>query len=70
MGNYYLALVLQTWMLMSSVLFQSPDAADDLRYIDDRNNSGKLIAKRVVFVLLASHHSSRGFPFACLWNQP
>lgn len=55
---------------MSSVLFQSPDAADDLRYGDDRNNSGKLVADGGVFVLLASHHSSRGFPFASLWNQP
>jgi len=55
---------------MSSVFFQSPDAADDLRYIDERNNSGKLMAKGIVFVLLASHHCSRGFPFACLWNQP
>lgn len=54
---------------MSSVLFQSPDAADDLRYIDDRNNSGKLMVKGV-FVLLASHHNSKGFPFTCLWIQP
>lgn len=28
-------------MITFAVLFQSPDAADDLRYIDDRNNSGK-----------------------------
>lgn len=48
--------------LMSSVLFQSPDAADDLRYIDDRNNSGKIMAKGILFVLLESHHGSRGFP--------
>lgn len=68
-GNY-LVLVLQRWKLMSSVLFQSPDAADDLRCVDDRNNSGKLMAKGVISVLLASHHGCRGFPFASLWNQP
>lgn len=28
-------------MIIFAVLFQSPDAADDLRYADDRNNSGK-----------------------------
>lgn len=58
------------WVLMSPVLFQSPDAADDLRYVDDRNNSGKLVARGLVFVLPASQHGSRGFPFASLWNQP
>uniref|UniRef100_A0A8C2YB23 Protein scribble homolog n=1 Tax=Coturnix japonica TaxID=93934 RepID=A0A8C2YB23_COTJA len=35
--------------------FQSPDAADDLRYVEDRNNSGKPMANGDSSVLLTSH---------------
>uniref|UniRef100_A0A8C3PIH3 Protein scribble homolog n=1 Tax=Calidris pygmaea TaxID=425635 RepID=A0A8C3PIH3_9CHAR len=58
------------WVLTSSSLFQSPDAADDLRYIEDRNNSGKLRGQGLLFVLRTSHHELRRLPFSCLWSQP